>query len=316
MNNFKVFAGSSSGSLVKGICSYIREQGISGAEGNIILKRFADGESICQYSENIRGQDVFLVQSTNTDGYWIELLLMIDAARRASANKVTVVMPYMGYTRQDRKSEPRTPISVRLMLSLLERAGADRVITFDLHNLNIQGMADIPLDSLFGATQFFKDVKEDWSEWVIVSPDLGGIKSATAYSEFLGADFAFVNKKRKGNNVVHTALVGDVKGRKCLMIDDMTVTGGTILGANKKLKEEGGAKEVVGFVIHAPTINLVRDKIGDSDIDGFYTTDTINNKKNDDDRIKTIGVAPLLGEAIVRTDEDKSISSLFPLKGF
>lgn len=295
--------------------------GISGACGNIVLKEFPGGEKLCQYEDNIRGQSVFIVQSTVTDSDWMELFLMIDAAKRASAERVIVVMPYMGYMRQDRKSQPRTPISAKLMLNMLETAGASRVITMDLHSQNIQGFADFPLDSLYGSSIFFKEVSKGWGEWVVIAPDMGAIKTAQAYSDLLKCEIAIIPKKRdlRTGKITHNDIIGNVNGKKCLIIDDMTSTGGTLFGAAEVLKS-AGAKKVLSFVTHCLDLGGIVRKSNSSEnlIDGLFITNTVKNNVNIHNMppsIRILDTSELFGEAILRTNRNDSISSLFDIKG-
>ena len=317
MSEFKIFGGTFSKQLTAKICDHIKDQGISGVCGDIELTKFGDGEKCCQYKENIRGTDVFIVQSTITDEAWMELFIMIDAARRASAKTVNVVMPYMGYTRQDRKTKARTPITAKLTLDMLAAAGADRILTIDLHNLSIQGFTNLPLDGLYGAAVFFDTVRKKWGSWVVVSPDMGGIKSANMYAQVLGADVAVVQKIRHADgSIEHGKIIGDINGRNCLLLDDMTISGGTLFGANTIIKENGGEK-VIGFATHAPSLETIETKLSGSNIDEFYTTNSIDQRFGMvDKRATVLDISSLLGEAILRTHENKSISRLFDVAGF
>jgi ribose-phosphate pyrophosphokinase len=262
--------------------------------------------------------DVFLVQSTCSPANHnvMELLIMIDAARRASAARVTAVLPFFGYSRQDRKDQPRVPITSKLVANLLVAAGANRILTMDLHAQQIQGFFDIPVDHLYASPVFFEDLKSrDSDNMTIFSPDVGGMKMASAYAEVLGCPIGFVAKRRTGASSVEAMnLVGEVEGREILLIDDMTETAGTLTAAAKLLKERG-AKKVSAIVSHCVLNDTGRDRLDQGFLDELITTNTVD-LEIDDLPIKKLSVAPLLGEAIRRTNTDSSISSLFQIKGF
>jgi ribose-phosphate pyrophosphokinase len=309
----KIFTGNSNKPLAREICDYLEVP-----LGDAVVTSFPDNESFVRYNENIRGMDVFLVQSTCSPANHnvMELLIMIDAARRASAARVTAVLPFFGYSRQDRKDQPRVPITSKLVANLLVAAGANRILTMDLHAQQIQGFFDIPVDHLYASPVFFEDLKSrDSDNMTIFSPDVGGMKMASAYAEVLGCPIGFVAKRRTGASTVEAMnLVGEVEGREILLIDDMTETAGTLTAAAKLLKERG-AKKVSAIVSHCVLNDTGRDRLDQGFLDELITTNTVD-LEIDDLPIKKLSVAPLLGEAIRRTNTDSSISSLFQIKGF
>ena len=312
-NKLKIFTGNSNKPLAREICDYLEVP-----LGDAVVTSFPDNESFVRYNENIRGMDVFLVQSTCSPANHnvMELLIMIDAARRASAARVTAVLPFFGYSRQDRKDQPRVPITSKLVANLLVAAGANRILTMDLHAQQIQGFFDIPVDHLYASPVFFEDLKSrDSQNMTIFSPDVGGMKMASAYAEVLGCPIGFVAKRRTGASTVEAMnLVGEVEGREILLIDDMTETAGTLTAAAKLLKERG-AKKVSAIVSHCVLNDTGRDRLNQGFLDELITTNTVD-LEIDDLPIKKLSVAPLLGEAIRRTNTDSSISSLFQIKGF
>ncbi|MDA8774550.1 ribose-phosphate pyrophosphokinase [Opitutales bacterium] len=309
----KIFTGNSNRPLAREICDYLEVP-----LGDAVVTSFPDNESFVRFNENIRGMDVFLVQSTCSPANHnvMELLIMIDAAKRASAARVTAVLPFFGYSRQDRKDQPRVPITSKLVANLLVAAGANRILTMDLHAQQIQGFFDIPVDHLYASPVFFEDLKSRDSEnMTIFSPDVGGMKMASAYAEVLGCPIGFVAKRRTGASTVEAMnLVGEVEGREILLIDDMTETAGTLTAAAKLLKERG-AKKVSAIVSHCVLNDTGRDRLNQGFLDELITTNTVDLDV-DDLPIKKLSVAPLLGEAIRRTNTDSSISSLFQIKGF
>ena len=309
----KIFTGNSNRPLAREICDYLEVP-----LGDAVVTSFPDNESFVRFNENIRGMDVFLVQSTCSPANHnvMELLIMIDAAKRASAARVTAVLPFFGYSRQDRKDQPRVPITSKLVANLLVAAGANRILTMDLHAQQIQGFFDIPVDHLYASPVFFEDLKSRDSEnMIIFSPDVGGMKMASAYAEVLGCPIGFVAKRRTGASTVEAMnLVGEVEGREILLIDDMTETAGTLTAAAKLLKERG-AKKVSAIVSHCVLNDTGRDRLNQGFLDELITTNTVDLDV-DDLPIKKLSVAPLLGEAIRRTNTDSSISSLFQIKGF
>ena len=311
--SLKIFTGSSNPDLAKEICNYLDVP-----LGDALVTAFPDSESFVRFNENIRGADVFLVQSTCSPANHnvMELLIMIDAARRASASRVTAVLPFFGYARQDRKDQPRVPITSKLVANLLVAAGANRILTMDLHAQQIQGFFDIPVDHLYASPVFFDALKEENPENLTVfSPDVGGMKMANAYAEMLGCPLGFVAKRRTGATTVEAMnLVGEVEGRDILIIDDMTETAGTLVAAATLLKERG-ARTVRAIVSHGVLNEIGRDRLRQGVLDELLTTNTVQLDTGDLP-IRTLSVAPLLGEAIHRTHTDSSISSLFQIKGF
>lgn len=311
----KVFAGSAGQNLAQDICAYLKMK-----QGQIYLHMFPSGEHYCQFMENIRGCDVFLVQSICNPAHarFMELLVMVDAAKRASAGRITVVTPYLGYLRQDRKTKSRTPITARLMADLLTVAGVDRVVGMDFHCEQAQGFFNIPVDHLYAAPIFIDHFNTlSTPKPVIVSPDAGGIKRAAAYAEVLGTDFAFISKKRLNDTDVKAyGLVGDVEGRNTLIIDDMTESCGTLIEAARILKEHG-AKSNRAAVTHALLNETAYQRLADQDnLDELITTNTVCESTNGLKKITVLSVAPLLATAIEHINLDKSITELFAIKGF
>ncbi len=308
IDEIKVFSGSSNPSLGEKICKYLDIP-----PGKIILKKFSDGEIFVKIDENIRGRDVFIVQSTQPPGdNVIELLLMIDAAKRASARRITAVIPYFGYARQDKKDEPRVPISSKLIANLITTAGADRILTLDLHTDQIQGFFDIPVDHLYSApvlVEHFKNI--DTSNYVIVAPDVGGAKRARGLAKRLnGLPIAIVDKRRPAPNVAFVMhLVGDIKDKCALIVDDIVDTAGTLTGAANLLREKG-AKSIEAWCTHPVLSGPAKERIENSPIEKLYVTDTIPLRWNSP-KIEVLSVANLLGEAIRRIHEEHSVSSLF-----
>ena len=309
----KIFTGNSNKPLAQEICDYLEVP-----LGDATVTSFPDNESFVRFNENIRGMDVFLVQSTCSPANHnvMELLIMMDAAKRASAARVTAVLPFFGYSRQDRKDQPRVPITSKLVANLLVAAGANRILTMDLHAQQIQGFFDIPVDHLYASPVFFEELKScDVQNMTIFSPDVGGMKMANAYAEVLGCPLGFVAKRRTGASTVEAMnLVGEVEGREILLIDDMTETAGTLIAAAKLLKERG-AKKVSAIVSHCVLNDTGKERLRHGILDELITTNTVD-MDIDELPIKKLSVAPLLGEAIRRTNTDSSISSLFQIKGF
>mgnify|MGYP000645379305 CR=1 FL=1 len=312
-SSIKIFSGTSNLPLAQEICSYL---GVS--LGDALVTAFPDNESLVRFNENIRGTDVFLVQSTSSPANHnvMELLIMIDAARRASAARVTAVIPFFGYARQDRKDQPRVPITSKLIANLLVAAGANRVLTMDLHAQQIQGFFDIPVDHLYASPVFFDYMRNRNTEnMTIFTPDVGGMKMASAYAEVLGCPLGFVAKRRTGASTVEaTNLVGEVEGREILIIDDMTETAGTLTAAAKLLKERG-ASRVSAVISHCVLNETGKERLQQGHLDELVTTNSVNMQV-DNLPITQLSVAPLLGEAIQRTHTNSSISSLFEVKGF
>lgn len=308
---FKVFAGNSNRPLAEKIC---RKIGVR--LGKCEIRRFSDGEIWVKYSENIRGLDVFIVQSTGTPAdNLLELLIMIDAARRSSANKITAVIPYFGYARQDRKDQPRVSITAKLIANLITVAGADRVITMDLHAGQVQGFFDIPFDHLYASAVFVRSLsKQKFENLVVASPDVGGIKLARAYAKRFNADLVVVDKRRPQANVSEIInVIGEVKDKNIIIVDDLIDTAGTLTQAVHKFKERG-AKSIIGICTHAVFSGGAVDLINKAPIEKLYVTDTHHNPKIDlMKKVSKISVASIFGEAIVRTYKNQSISTLFDI---
>ncbi|MCH7639005.1 MAG: ribose-phosphate pyrophosphokinase [Bacteroidetes bacterium] len=280
--------------------------------GQVTIRNFADGEVYVRYEESIRGADLFIIQSTPPPAEtWMELLLMIDAARRASATRITAVIPYFGYARQDRKDQPRVPITARLLANMLTTAGVDRVLTMDLHASQIQGFFDIPVDHLYGSTVFEKFFEmQPMENLVVVAPDVGASKVARAYAKRLGADLALIDKRRPEANIAEVMnIIGEVDGRNCLLIDDMVDTGGTLCSAAKALRE-AGALDIQAFCTHPLLSGPALERIEDSELSRLIVTDTVPLKQSSS-KIHVISVAPLFADAIHRIFADESISTLF-----
>ena len=280
--------------------------------GQVTIRNFADGEVYVRYEESIRGADLFIIQSTPPPAEtWMELLLMIDAARRASATRITAVIPYFGYARQDRKDQPRVPITARLLANMLTTAGVDRVLTMDLHASQIQGFFDIPVDHLYGSTVFEKFFEmQPMENLVVVAPDVGASKVARAYAKRLGADLALIDKRRPEANIAEVMnIIGEVDGRNCLLIDDMVDTGGTLCSAAKALRE-AGALDIQAFCTHPLLSGPALERIEDSELSRLIVTDTVPLKRTSS-KIHVISVAPLFADAIHRIFADESISTLF-----
>ena len=309
----KIFSGNSNKPLAQEICNYL---GVP--LGDALVTSFPDSESFVRFNENIRGTDVFLVQSTSSPANHnvMELLIMIDAAKRASAARVTAVLPFFGYARQDRKDQPRVPITSKLVANLLVAAGVNRILTMDLHAQQIQGFFDIPVDHLYASPVFFEDLSiRDTENLTIFSPDVGGMKMANAYAEVLGCPLGFVAKRRTGASTVEAMnLVGEVEGREILLVDDMTETAGTLTAAAKILKERG-AQKVSALVSHCMLNETGRERLSQGLLDELITTNSVI-MENGDLPVRQLSVANLLGEAIQRTHTDSSISTLFQIKGF
>lgn len=310
-----LFAGSSHPKLAKEMADYL---GIK--LGQVILDRFPDGEISLQVQENVRGRDVFIMQTVALDpnNYLMELLIMIDSLKRASAQSIAVVMPYFGYCRQDRKDRPRVPITAKLVANLLENAGATRILTMDLHTEQLQGFFDIPVDNLYARPCIAKVVKQeaDVSNLVVVTPDIGSVKLAKAYAQQLGVDFAIVDKHRcDSTSVSVTTLIGDVKGKDVLLADDMCSTAGTLVSAAKVCQEKG-ANRILAAVTHGLFVGSAVDKIENSPIEVLYMSNSIpyTERLDHSTKIRTVSVANLFGQAIHCILSRESISSLFKLE--
>ena len=308
----KIIAGNSNLPLSSDVGKYLQ---IDLAKATI--RRFADEEVYVEIKENIRGEDVFVIESTSypANDNLMELLVIIDALKRASAKRITAVLPYFGYARQDRKPGPRTPISAKLVANLISTAGADRVLTVDLHAEQIQGFFDIPTDNLFAGPVFSRDIKDqfDLSNLVAVSPDIGGVVRARAIASKFGASIAIVDKRRpKAGESEVMNIIGDVDGKDCIILDDIIDSAGTICNAADKLIEIG-AKSVTAYVTHGVLTGKALSRIKDSKLKEVVITDTINYTENANEleKIRIIPISVLLGEAIRRISEESSVSSLF-----
>ena len=314
-NEFIVFAGTHNEPLAAKVAKYLKMP-----LGQIDIRHFPDGETFCQIKESVRGKDVFFIQSGSPrpNDALMELFIMMDAARRGSAARITAVLPYYGYARQDRKDQPRVPISARLVANLLERAGADRVLAMDLHANQIQGFFDIPVDHLHAEPVILKYIRScRFKRPIVVSPDTGGAKTAYGYSRKLGTGLAIVAKQRMGDSEVDAfSVVGDVKGYDVIMIDDMTSTGGTLSAAAKILKSNG-AKSIHAFVSHFPLTDKGRERLmQESQLDELVVTDSIRIPEDFDVKklpfkLTVLTVSGLIGEAIKRIHANKSVNSLF-----
>ena len=307
----KIVSGTNNPILSKEISKHLKTKLV-----NTNIRRFADSEVYIEINENMRGSEVFVIQGTSypANDNIMELLVCIDALRRASAKNITAVLPYFGYARQDRKVTPRSPISAKLVANLITNAGANRVLTLDLHANQIQGFFDIPVDNLFAAPIFVKDIKKNIKSknLVCVAPDVGGVERARALGKRLNAELAIIDKRRSGPGKSQVMnVIGEVKGKTCIIIDDLVDSGGTICNAAAALMEKG-AKEVYAYVVHAVLSGDAVKKIQKSKIKQFVVTNSIDNKqKTKGSKIKIISVASLLGEAINRISESKSVSKLF-----
>lgn len=308
----KLIACNSNRALAEAISAYLNVE-LTAAS----IRRFADMEIFVEILENVRGEDVFVIQSTSfpANDNLMELLVAFDALRRGSARRVTAVMPYSGYARQDRKTGPRTPISAKLVANLITTAGANRVLTMDLHAAQIQGFFDIPVDNLFAAPVFAKDIKENLNgdELVIVSPDVGGVLRARGMAKRLDAELAIIDKRRERAGASEVMnIIGTVKGRRCILVDDIADSAGTLCNAAVALME-AGAKSVAAYISHGVLSGSAVGRITASPLESVVLTDSIaateavRLAKN----IRQISIAPLLGEAIGRISNESSVSSLF-----
>ncbi len=307
----RVFAGTSNMALAERIAVCLNTE-----LGALDIRRFPDGETFVKIHDNIRGKDVFIVQSTckPPNEMLMELLIMVDAMRRASAERITAVLPYFGYARQDRKDQPRVPITAKLVANLLVAAGCNRVLTVDLHAQQIQGFFDIPVDHLYAAPVMVKYLREKrLNKPLVVSPDTGGVKAAYAYSQMLGTGLAIVAKQRLGPAEVDAfSVVGNVEGSDVIMVDDLTTTCGTLCAAARILKEHGAAT-IRAAVTHATLTEQGVCRLKDSCIEELVVTDTVPMIGSDGFPITVLSVAELLAEAIMRIHNDQSVSTLFRL---
>ena len=308
----KLVAGNSNRPLAEAIASYLKLP-----LTKCVVRRFADMEIFVEVQENVRGEDVFVLQSTSApaNDHLMELLILIDALKRASARRVTAVIPYFGYARQDRKPGPRTPISAKLVANMVDRAGADRVLTLDLHAGQIQGFFDIPTDNLFAAPVMVEDIRKEFgtNNLMVVSPDVGGVVRARALAKRIEAPIAICDKRRDRpgeSEVMH--VIGDVEGKRCILIDDIVDSGGTLVNAAEALLKHG-AVEVMAYITHGVLSGGAVSRIQNSKLKSLVITDSIQPTaavlaaKN----IRVLSIAPLIGEAILRTAREESVSSLF-----
>lgn len=307
----KVFSGNANQALAKEIC-----QKIGIPLGNALVGQFSDGEINVQIVDNVRGMDVFIVQPTSSpvNQHLMELLIMIDALKRASAARITAVLPYYGYSRQDRKVQPRVPITSKLVADLITTAGANRVLTMDLHAGQIQGFFNIPVDNLFASPVLLEYLRsKKFKDLTVVSPDAGGVERARAFAKRLNAALAIIDKRRdKPNEAQVMHIIGDVKGHDCLLLDDMVDTAGTLTEGAAALRANGAGKISAAFshaVLSGPAIK----RINDSSLDELITTNTISldSKQQECKKLTVLSVAQLLADAITRIHEETSLSSLF-----
>ena len=308
----RIIAGNSNLPLSKSVSDYLGEN-----LTNASIHRFADDEVYVEIKENIRGEDVFVIESLShpANDNLMELLVIMDALKRASAKRITAVIPYYGYARQDRKPGPRTPISAKLVANLISIAGADRALMVDLHAGQIQGFFDIPTDNLFAGPVFSKDIKEkyDIGNLVAVSPDIGGVVRARAIANKIGASIAIVDKRRSkpGESEVMN-IIGDVKGKDCIILDDIIDSAGTISNAANRIMDLG-ANSITSYVTHGVLTGKALERINNSKLTELVITNSINNQDilNNGNKIRSIDISNLLGEAIKRISEESSVSSLF-----
>ncbi len=309
-SELKVFSGHGNPRLAERICEYLRLP-----MGQWRLSRFSDGEIYCQITENVRGTDVFVIQPTSppVNEHLMELLIAADALKRSSAARITAVVPYYGYARQDRKDKPRVPITSKLVADLLQAAGVDRLLTMDLHAPSIQGFFDVPVDHLMAAPVLLDWIEQQkFEDLMLVAPDAGGVERARFFAKRLSADLAIIDKRRVQANVAETMnVIGEVEGRTCVIVDDLVDTAGTLVGSVKALKEKG-AKSVVACFSHAVLSGPAMSRLEDADIECVAVTDTIAlPEEKRIPKMHVLGVANLLGEAIARIHSNSSVSSLF-----
>ena len=310
-DNLKIFSGSSNAALAGAVCKYLGI-GLGGAK----IDRFPDGEKVIKLEDDVRGRDCFVVQSTcePVDEHLVELLIYLDCLRRASAERITAVIPYFGYARQDRKDEGRVPITAKLVANLITTAGADRVLAIDLHAPQLQGFFDIPVDHLTGElvlSKYFQDKKI--SDLTVVSPDVGNMKIASRYASHLSGELAIVHKRRvSGSEAVAQEIIGEVEGRNILMCDDIIATAGTVCSAARLIKERGAEKIYVGAT-HGVLAEKAIEQLTKAPIEEVVITDTIplGKKATKGGNLKVLTVSEMLGEAIKRIHRDESVSSLF-----
>lgn len=312
IDDLKIFAGNSNAPLAREISHYLKVP-----LGEALVETFSDGESKVEVKENVRGGDVFVIQSTCAPGNdnLMEMLLMLDAFKRASAKRITAVMPYFGYARQDRKVAPRVPISAKLVADLITTAGASRILTMDLHSGQIQGFFNIPVDNLYATPVLLQYLKRhlNRNEVTIVSPDAGGVERARDFATRLNVSLAIIDKRRSGPNVVaEMNIIGEVKGQTAILLDDMVDTAGTLTMAAEALKREG-AKRILGCCTHPVLSGPAIRRIKESPLEELIVTNSIPLRAEAEKckKIKVLSVAHLIGEAIRRTHMEKSVTSLF-----
>ncbi len=307
----KIIACNSNRPLAEAITAYLQ---IPLTQASV--RRFSDMEIFVEIHENVRGQDIFIIQSTSfpANDNLMELLVTLDALRRGSARRITAVMPYFGYARQDRKSGPRTPISAKLVANLITTAGADRVLTLDLHAGQIQGFFDIPLDNLFSAPVFVRDIQERFANnLMMVSPDVGGVLRARAFAKRLDTDLAIIDKRRERAGASEVMnVIGDVEGRNCILVDDIIDSAGTLCNAAEALAERG-ASSVLAYVTHGVLSGGAVSRVVSSPLEKLVITDSILSTEavRVTENVEQLTIAPLIGEAIRRISEEESVSSLF-----
>jgi len=305
---FRIFTGNANRRLAQAICSHLKSP-----LGDADVSRFEDGEVSVRFNENIRGTDVFIVQSTGAPAEnLMELLVMLDAAKRASARRVTAVLPYFGYARQDRKDQPRAPISAKLVANLITVAGADRALTLDLHSAQIQGFFDIPFDHLYAAPVLIECfAAKNIPNLMVVAPDIGSVKMARAYAKRLGAELGLVDKRRpKPDSVEIMNIIGDVKGKNCILFDDVVTTARTLCQAAEAIRS-AGAVDIYAGVTHGVFGPGSLERIQASPIRELIITDSVNHGSTLPANVVELSIAPLLGEALQRIHEERSLSSLF-----
>lgn len=311
MGMIKIFAGNSNQPLANDICKHLNV-----TTGNAKVRTFSDGEILVEIGENVRGRDVYVIQSTSSPANHnlMELLVMVDALKRASAARINAVVPYFGYARQDRKVAPRAPITAKLVADMMSVAGIDRLLTMDLHAGQIQGFFDIPVDHLYAAPVMLGEIRQqNFSDLIIVSPDAGGTERARAFAKRLHAGLAIIDKRRSGPNVAEVMhIIGDVKGKNCVIIDDMIDTAGTLCAAASALQEQGAA-DVYACATHGVLSGPALERISESPLKKVYITDTIHSQEKlaQCDTLHRLSVSHLLAEAIRRTHNAESVSSLF-----
>ena len=308
----RIFTGSAHRQLAQDIADYLGQP-----LGDATVSSFPDGETFVKINDNIRGRDVFIVQPTcpPSNQNIMELLIMVDAARRASADRITAVIPFFGYARQDRKDQPRVPITAKLVANILVAAGVNRVLTMDLHAQQLQGFFDIPVDHLYALPVMVDYIRRKKIEnLIVVSPDVGGVKMASAYAEALGVGFAIVVKRRRtATDVDALHVIGDVEGKNIMIVDDMTETAGTLTSAAKMLRTLG-VGDIYAGISHAVLTDLAIQRLEGSEIKELITTDSVPIRQGSGDRVRVLSIAELLGEGIRRIHGGESVSSLFRLK--